>query len=79
MLPEEALGVVLPDLLARHGEGRREGEGVGLEGGRVGDWRWACRVHVTSQSARGKNRGWFHLYIPRDSEEALLMLGLDGI
>jgi hypothetical protein len=68
VLLEEALGVVLPDLLARHGDGRREG-GVGLEGGRVGEWRWACRVHV-SESARGKNRGWFHLYIPRDSEEA---------
>lgn len=37
VLPEEALGVVLPDLLARHGDGdRREGEGVGWTGGGVG-------------------------------------------
>ena len=70
VLLEEALGVVLPDLLARHGEGRREGEGVGLEGGLVGDWRWACRVHV-SQSARGKNRGWFCLYIQREDQRRL--------
>lgn len=47
VLLEEALGVVLPDLLARHGwcsESREVLVGLGgVEGGRVGDWRWACR------------------------------------
>ena len=52
VLLEEALGVVLPDLLARHGDGEGEdsdlgarGVGLGgLGGERVGDRRWACRT-----------------------------------
>jgi hypothetical protein len=45
VLPEEALGVVLPDLLARHGDGGREWKpgrlvtGAGRAGGRrTKDW-----------------------------------------
>jgi hypothetical protein len=52
VLPEEALGVVLPDLLARHGDGGREWK--------VGDWRWACRGK--------KNKGLVFVYVERDSE-----------
>ena len=60
VLLEEALGVVLPDLLARHGDGEGEGsdQGVrgvglgGLEGGRVGHKRRACRVHVVRDGER---------------------------
>ena len=65
VLLEEALGVVLPDLLARHGDG--EGEGSDFRPGRARCWtgrtgRWAgwsqalgvpaCRVHVVRDGER---------------------------
>ena len=82
VLPEEALGVVLPDLLARHGERRREKVAL--------DWKVGWLVTgagraagsgctLVSQREGRTERMVLVIYISRDSEEALLMQGLDGI
>jgi len=62
VLLEEALGVVLPDLLARHGDGEGEGSDLGvrgvglggLEGGR--GWSQALGVPGARSERWRKNR-----------------------